>query len=1533
MADTPSEVTLTFDSGAFARDVLGFIERQEERLLSWGFYDGLFEPEELEELIESEGTDELRDTWELGRSEGHDLEDLLAEMERGGLLHRPEGALRAYRSRFAEGIRLMARLRQMFKPADWSSGSTLVSDIKMRLAPRRYPRRDQAVGECWQDLLPHCEKASLQEALFRALSSDDDSPSLMFARFQRRAFVHVLSKYRTSGVSGTVVSAGTGSGKTKAFYIPALLGIAAELASDPRPFTKVIAVYPRNVLLADQLREALSEAAKLRPVLERFGLRPITFGALLGDTPKERWFQPQNDGSPFDRRALRNWKPVQNGVVVPFVTSHSGKELIWRNADRLSGRTSLFLAEGTANAPAIPDGILRLTREQLQRDPPDVLFLSIEMLNREMGNSAWASTFGFDQPAEQRPRLLLLDEVHAYEGTSGAQVAWILRRWRHWTSPKSLHVVGLSATLKEARKHLGTLADIRTDAIQEFGPEASELTTEGMEYNVALRGDPGSGASLLGTTIQTGMLLARLLTPRWMPLSAAGGSASSNLYGRKVFGFTDSLDALNRWFSDFSDAEGKRLARFRMPPDIQGNAVTPLQELQMDREGQIWNLPHRLGHDLSKPLSISRCSSQDPGMTAASDFIVATASLEVGYDDPLVGAVLHHKKPISIASYIQRKGRAGRLRGTRPWTVVVLSDYGGDRWAFQNIERLFEPEVESIFLPIRNPYVLRIQASYFLIDWLGRRIGQPDPFRYLAGPDRNRDAASKAIQILKNLLKQGTEWRAFRREFERAFGSRRIVRLLSERDIDSLLWSPPRSLVLHVIPTLLRKLENSWRFADPKSAVKFEDERMNRPLPEYLPGATFSELEVSEARLVLEGAALDDPPVLPVERFLFETVPGRVSKRFATRVGETGYWLAFSEQLIGTDGRSVAPLRDLYPARVLAAVVDRTVVYQPLEAEAKHRPSHVLDTSDAAWQWESTVRPISGGTRIPVFAGRFWSQVFDECRVHLHADHDGLEVIRYARSCRYEMRMQQGGSFRGSLTFGTQSSAEAESQEAVGFTLRADGLAFRVRPEFLRTVPHMSPPELARLRVEYFLDRLQLSDELADRANTFQVDWLWRTSVSMLAATSVGKRLNLDRAAAALEGKRPQAARRVMEHVLRSQAAGGDGDGGDARRAHEIVDLWNDPEVLSVVQVLERECLWENLGEHFQGWLRRRFVATLAQALRAAAVGRRSDVAHDDLSVDVVWRADASADIYLTETNSGGLGQIEMIVNEVRRAPDLFQDGFRHSLEFCQRDHVASALTSLLDRIRDPEVGITLQSAFASVRGATGYQDLGVAKEELRSSLEHAGLPASRSFVVSTATRLLRPGSSTETDTLIALLNRAMRRARVRAGVDIDPRVFAYLCVQYRPAERRLSRTLSRLSGGIAPTKSQLYSVLQQLLVPECKESCPECLNNPNRYNFFGIPARSVALRWLDLEPRIVRVAEHPETWADEVRRHLADRARVSLLATSEELSIVGTTLQALLLEDIAVGYLLLPISIVSIKRIGEFTAITLQLKEAIHGE
>ncbi len=459
---------------AFIPEFLSFLERREARLLNWGFLDVAFDAPDVETVLEDEGPAELADAWRALRGSGADMSGLLRDMGRDGLLHFLPDERGRFRTRFAEGVRLTARLRQIFRAADWATGPRLVSDVKLRLGPRRYPRRDQTVAACWADLAGGAATSpDLQRATFEALAQDAEGRSYPgFAGFQRRAFSKVLSRYGRDEVTGSVVSAGTGSGKTKAAYLPAFLGVVADIERDPAPFTKVMAVYPRNVLLGDQLREALAEAAKIAPVLAARGLRPITFGALTGDVPP---------GGALAR------VPREGEAVSPFLRN-------WRASPRRLAATAREVATGRRLRPPVArcgprggphDASLgrrpeRRAPRRRRRDapdpgcnpglPPDVLLLSIEMLHREIGNPSYAAAFGIRAGRGRAPRILLLDEIHTYEGLSGAQIPWVLRRWRSAARPAGLQVLGLSATLRDAKAHLAAVSGVPAFRVDEFRP-------------------------------------------------------------------------------------------------------------------------------------------------------------------------------------------------------------------------------------------------------------------------------------------------------------------------------------------------------------------------------------------------------------------------------------------------------------------------------------------------------------------------------------------------------------------------------------------------------------------------------------------------------------------------------------------------------------------------------------------------------------------------------------------------------------------------------------------------------------------------------------------------------------------------------------------------------------------------------------------------------------------------------------------------------------------------------------------------------
>ena len=228
---------------------------------------------------------------------------------------------------------------------------------------------------------------------------------------------------------------------------------------------------------------------------------------MLGDTPYEA------------NRFAKPWRTVgEVGHICPFIKSTKTEQkadLIWKRDDQANNIHQLFRMGKTGAELEIPPGVIKLTRNSIRESPPDFLFLSLEMLPRILGDKSWQKSLGIT--TRDKPRLLLLDEVHSYSELQGAQAAWIINRLKSSLGTRALHVVGLSATLKNAETHLSNLTGVQPDRIKEIAPQDNELVRMGKQSTILIKGDASSGASLLATTIQSTMLAHRLLRPRHEP--------------------------------------------------------------------------------------------------------------------------------------------------------------------------------------------------------------------------------------------------------------------------------------------------------------------------------------------------------------------------------------------------------------------------------------------------------------------------------------------------------------------------------------------------------------------------------------------------------------------------------------------------------------------------------------------------------------------------------------------------------------------------------------------------------------------------------------------------------------------------------------------------------------------------------------------------------------------------------------------------------------------------------------------------------
>jgi len=464
---------------ALAEAALDRLERLEVRVLVWGLVDGALSATEVEDTLR----DVLNERQDIAADPKCTIDTEAALQKRlielGHLFAvpgRPATPPR-FRTRMAEGIRLFARLRQIFprqhEGPDWVSAATLVADYRLLWRPRKYPARD-LTATVSQDII--AARVS-DPRILAAVNTwfDGGNADWKFARFQIDAAARILEGLTSRTARGTLVSAGTGSGKTLAFYLPALTWLAAERRSLPSARgVRVLALYPRNELLKDQLAEVYEQARKFDADVGKVG-STISIGVLYGDTPQtlnsiEKHWRDTNGECPFFR--------------CPQSGCDGGLRLAGAGGPESQGRL-ICVKCGHVVDPTH----LRFTRKAMIEDPPDILFTSVEMMNQRLADSQIRHLFGLGPRAPRAPALMLLDEVHLYTGTFGAQTAHLLRRWSH-LSRRQTQFVGLSATIADGTAFFASLVGLDRSVVEEIAPNPDHMTSEGAEYMLALRGDP-----------------------------------------------------------------------------------------------------------------------------------------------------------------------------------------------------------------------------------------------------------------------------------------------------------------------------------------------------------------------------------------------------------------------------------------------------------------------------------------------------------------------------------------------------------------------------------------------------------------------------------------------------------------------------------------------------------------------------------------------------------------------------------------------------------------------------------------------------------------------------------------------------------------------------------------------------------------------------------------------------------------------------------------------------------------------------------
>lgn len=237
------------------------------------------------------------------------------------------------------------------------------------------------------------------------------------------------------------VSTGTGSGKTECFMWPLLAKLATEAHDSPGAWQnrgiRTIIMYPMNALVSDQvsrLRRLIGDTDNkfiniFRGTCGQEVRRP-QFGMYTGRTPYPGVAPRSQEDHKLEKTLARMALPSTDAEKVFF------KKLIAQGKVPAKVNMKNFL-ERLHNSNHIPDDddAELITRFEMQQFCPDILITNYSMLEymllRTREAKIWEETRNWLQTNANNKLLFVIDEAHMYRGSSGGEVALLIRRLFH----------------------------------------------------------------------------------------------------------------------------------------------------------------------------------------------------------------------------------------------------------------------------------------------------------------------------------------------------------------------------------------------------------------------------------------------------------------------------------------------------------------------------------------------------------------------------------------------------------------------------------------------------------------------------------------------------------------------------------------------------------------------------------------------------------------------------------------------------------------------------------------------------------------------------------------------------------------------------------------------------------------------------------------------------------------------------------------------------------------------------------------------
>lgn len=365
------------------------------------------------------------------------------------------------------------------------------------------------------------------------------------------------------------------------------------------------------------------------------------------------------------------------------------------------------VATRTGDTPAVE-------RARFARTPADVLITTPESLFLLLTSSSREALRGIDT--------VILDEVHAIAGTKrGAHLALSLERLDALLDAPAQRI-GLSATVRPIEDVAWWICPTKPATI--VAPPARkkwDLRIEVPVEDMAALGEGFGGGSDGGHAEISG--------------SAAGAEARSSIWPHIEERL---VDLINDHRATIVFTNSRRLAE---------RITSRINDIAADRGAPA---PIAAAHHGS--VSRERRSEIEEDLKAGRlPAVVATSSLELGIDMGAVDVVIQVQTPPSVASGLQRVGRAGHQVGATS-RGVIFPKYRGDLVTCAVVtERMLAGQIESLRIP-RNPLDVLAQQIVAMVAMTDAESDEWTVPDCLALAQRSAPFASLTRPILESVL-------------------------------------------------------------------------------------------------------------------------------------------------------------------------------------------------------------------------------------------------------------------------------------------------------------------------------------------------------------------------------------------------------------------------------------------------------------------------------------------------------------------------------------------------------------------------------------------------------------------------------------------------------------------------------------------------------------------------------------------------------------------------------------------------------------